>query len=324
MKIGVFAVLYGNLALPDMLEKVKSFGLNTVEIGCGGFPGKSHCDPEVLLADPKKLEEFRRAFREAGVEISALSVHGNALHPDPVIAGRFHEDWRNACRLAQKLGITIINTFSGCPGDSEHSKYPNWVTCAWPTDFLDILKWQWEQKIIPYWQEESQFALEHGVDKIAFEMHPGFAVYNVDTLLKLREAVDPTIGANFDPSHLIWQGVDPVAAIRELGKHGAIYHFHAKDTHIDRYNTAINGVLDIKEYDRLPERSWYFRSVGYGNDYKYWKDIVSELRLVGYDYVLSIEHEDALASIDEGFGKAVSFLQEVILNEPMPKAWWVG
>jgi sugar phosphate isomerase/epimerase len=114
-----------------------------------------------------------------------------------------------------------------------------------------------------------------------------------------------------------------VAAIRELGKHNAIFHFHAKDTHVDPFNTAVNGVLDTKEYDRLPERSWLFRSVGYGNDYKYWKDIVSELRLVGYDYVLSIEHEDALASIDEGFGKAVKFLQEVILDEPMPKAWWV-
>jgi sugar phosphate isomerase/epimerase len=323
MKIGVFSVLYGDLSLTDMLAKIKSFGLDTVEIGCGGFPGKSHCDPEVLLNDVKKLEEFKQAFVEAGVEISALSVHGNALHPNPKIAKEFHDDWRNAVRLAQKLEIKIINTFSGCPGDSENSKYPNWVTCAWPNDFLEILNWQWEEKIIPYWREESKFALEHGVQMIAFEMHPGFAIYNVDTLLKLRSAVGPTIGANFDPSHLIWQGVDPVAAIRELGKADAIFHFHAKDTHMDAHNTAINGVLDTKAYDRLPERSWLFRSVGYGNDYKYWKDIVSALRMVGYDYVLSIEHEDALASIDEGFGKAVSFLKEVILEEPMPKAWWI-
>ncbi|HBG02725.1 MAG TPA: xylose isomerase [Firmicutes bacterium] len=323
MKIGVFGVLYGGLSLPAMLEKIKSFGLATVEIGCGGYPGKSHCDPAALLSDPTKLEQFKQAFTDAGVEISALSVHGNALHPNPDIARGFHEDWQNACRLAGKLGIQIINTFSGCPGDSEQSKYPNWVTCSWPTDFLEILKWQWAEKIIPYWTKESKFALQHGVDKIAFEMHPGFAVYNVDTLLKLRAAVGESIGANFDPSHLVWQGVDPVAAIRELGKHDAIFHFHAKDTHIDHYNTAINGVLDTKEYDRLPERSWLFRSVGYGNDYKYWKDIVSELRLAGYDYVLSIEHEDALASIDEGFGKAVSFLEDVILSEPMPKAWWV-
>lgn len=323
MKVGVFAVLYGGLSLREMLKKVKSFGLSTVEIGCGGFPGKAHCDPAELLADEAKLQEFKQAFIDEGVEISALSVHGNALHPNKEIAQGFHDDWRNTVKLAEKLGIDTVITFSGCPGDSDGSKYPNWVTCSWPNDFMDILEWQWNEKVIPYWKEEAKFANEHGVTKIAFEMHPGFVVYNVDTLLKLREAVGPSIGANFDPSHLIWQGCDPVAAIRALGKEQAIFHVHAKDTHIDPYNTAVNGVLDTKPYDRLPERSWLFRSVGYGNDYKYWKDMVSELRIAGYDHVLSIEHEDALASIDEGFGKAVSFLKEVILDEPMPKAWWI-
>jgi len=323
MKIGVFAVLYGGLSLRDMLKKVKSFGLSTVEIGCGGYPGKAHCDPVELLANPQKLADFKKAFEDEGVMISALSVHGNALHPNKAVAKEFHEDWRNAVRLAEKLGIQIINTFSGCPGDSGDSKYPNWVTCAWPNDFAEILEWQWNEKVIPYWTEEAKFAADHGVTKIAFEMHPGFVVYNVDTLLRLRKAVGPSIGANFDPSHLIWQGADPVAAIRALGKEQAIFHVHAKDTHIDPYNTAVNGVLDTKAYDRLAERSWLFRSVGYGHDYKYWKDIVSELRIAGYDYVLSIEHEDALASIDEGFGKAVSFLKEVVLDEPMPKAWWI-
>jgi sugar phosphate isomerase/epimerase len=323
MKIGVFAVLYGGLSLRDMLKKVKSYGLSTVEIGCGGYPGKAHCDPVELLANPAKLAEFKQAFEDEGIQISALSVHGNALHPNKEIAKGFHEDWRNAVRLAEKLGIEIINTFSGCPGDSDDSKYPNWVTCAWPNDFADILEWQWNEKVIPYWTEEAKFAADHGVNKIAFEMHPGFVIYNVDTLFRLRKAVGPSIGTNFDPSHLIWQGADPVAAIRALGKEQAIFHVHAKDTHIDPYNTAVNGVLDTKPYDRLPERSWLFRSVGYGNDYKYWKDMVSELRIAGYDYVLSIEHEDALASIDEGFGKAVTFLKEVILDEPMPQAWWI-
>ena len=323
MKIGVFAVLYGGLSLRDMLKKVKSYGLSTVEIGCGGYPGKAHCDPVELLANPAKLAEFKQAFEDEGIQISALSVHGNALHPNKEIAKGFHEDWRNAVRLAEKLGIEIINTFSGCPGDSDDSKYPNWVTCAWPNDFADILEWQWNEKVIPYWTEEAKFAADHGVNKIAFEMHPGFVIYNVDTLFRLRKAVGPSIGTNFDPSHLIWQGADPVAAIRALGKEQAIFHVHAKDTHIDPYNTAVNGVLDTKPYDRLPERSWLFRSVGYGNDYKYWKDMVSELRIAGYEYVLSIEHEDAFASFDEGFGKAVTFLKEVILDEPMPQAWWI-
>ena len=159
------------------------------------------------------------------------------------------------------------------------------------------------------------FCKEHGV-RIAFEMHPGFCVYNPETLLKLRAAVGDVIGANFDPSHLVWQGMDPVAAIRELK--GAIYHVHAKDTKIDKYNTARNGVLDTKHYGLELERAWVFRTVGYGNGESYWRDLVSNLRLCGYDKVLSIEHEDSVMSIDEGLRKAVSFLKDIIIEEEKP------
>ena len=154
-------------------------------------------------------------------------------------------------------------------------------------------------------------------------MHPGFCVYNVETLLKLRAAVGPEIGANFDPSHLIWQGVDPVAAIRALGKEHAIFHFHAKDTKVDKYNTAVNGVLDTKNFSDELNRSWIFRSVGYGNDYAYWKDIVSALRMVGYEGALSIEHEDSLLTPLEGLDKAITFLKEVLVYQPkMTEMWW--
>ena len=147
-------------------------------------------------------------------------------------------------------------------------------------------------------------------------MHPGFCVYNPETLLRLRAAVGPVIGANFDPSHLIWQGVDPVAAVRELA--GAIYHVHAKDTKVDKYNTAKNGVLDTKHYGDEIHRSWVFRSVGYGNGLDYWRDMISNLRLVGYDKVMSIEHEDSLMTIDEGLRKAVSFLKGICIFEEKP------
>lgn len=323
MKIGVLTVLYQNLPFGEALDKIKSFGIDTVEIGTGGYPGKAHCDPAELLADERKLKEWKKQLDDRGMSISCLSVHGNPVHPQKDIAEKFHNDWRNTVLLAEKLGVEIVTGFSGCPGDSEGSKYPNWVTCPWPPDFLEILDWQWNEVLIPYWQREARFAADHGVNKIAFEMHPGFCVYNPETLMKLRDAVGPMIGANFDPSHLFWQGIDPVRAIRYLGEHNAIFHFHAKDTVIDPYNTALNGVLDTKNYTELSKRSWLFRSVGYGHDYKLWKDIVSALRLVGYDYVLSIEHEDALASIDEGFGKAVALLKDVVLEETPGEAWWV-
>ncbi len=217
------------------------------------------------------------------------------------------------------MEVGVVNLFSGCPGDSETGKFPNWVTCAWPPEYLQVLEWQWNEKVIPYWQEAGPFAANAGV-KLAFEMHPGFVVYNPETLLRLREAVGPVVGANYDPSHLFWQGIDPVASIHYLT--GAIHHFHAKDTYMDQRNIAINGVLDTKPYSKLPQRSWTFRTVGYGHDQFTWRSIVSALRLSGYDYVMSIEHEDPLASIDEGLGKAVSFLKDVLLTEQPTAMWW--
>ena len=316
MKLCVLANLYGNKTLDETLARLKSLGVEAVEIGAGGYPGKAHCNPAELLADEKKYDEFMATLKKYDVTVCALAAHGNALHPDQKIAEQFDTDFRNAVLLAEKMGVDTVITFSGCPGDHEGAKYPNWVTCPWPEDFLAILDWQWNEKVIPYWKEAGAFAKAHNVPHIAFEMHPGFCVYNPETLLRLRAAVGDVIGANFDPSHLIWQGMDPVAAIRELK--GAIYHVHAKDTKIDHYNTAKNGVLDTKHYGDEINRAWVFRTVGYGNNETYWKDLVSNLRLCGYDRVLSIEHEDSLMTIDEGLQKAVAFLKNVIITEEKP------
>ena len=320
MKIGVITNLLGNLPLEQALEYFTSKGIEMVEIGCGGYPGDAHAKPAELLADDKKCEELKALLKKYNVEISALSCHGNPIHPDKEIAKKFDDAMHNAVLLAEKLGVHQINTFSGCPGDCENSKYPNWVTCPWPDDFGEILKWQWNEVLIPYWKDFVAFARAHGVNKIALEMHPGFCVYNTESLLKLRAAVGPEIGANFDPSHLIWQGIDPVASIRKLGD--AIFHFHAKDTKVDKYNTAVNGVLDVKPYSDEINRSWIFRAVGYGNDETYWKDIISNLRLVGYDHAISIEHEDSLMSQNEGLTKAVDMLKRCIMAEDPCTMWW--
>ncbi len=321
MKIGVITNLLGNLPLEEALEYFVSKGIEMVEIGCGGYPGDAHANPDVLLNDEEKFNEFVALLKKYNVEISALSCHANPVHPDKAVAKDFDEAMRKTVLLAEKLGIHQINTFSGCPGDSENAKYPNWVTCPWPNEFGEMLEWQWNEVLIPYWKEFVAFAKAHGVDKIALEMHPGFCVYNPETLLKLRAAVGPEIGANFDPSHLIWQGIEPVAAIRALK--GAIFHFHAKDTKVDKYNTAVNGVLDTKPYGDEINRSWIFRSVGYGNDETYWKDIISNLRMVGYDYAISIEHEDSLMSQNEGFTKAIDMLKRAVIKEEPCTMWWV-
>lgn len=320
MKLGVFTCLLGNKSLEEALVYFQSKGIQMVEIGCGGYPGNAHANPEVLLQDEAALEAFKATIAKYGMEISALSCHANPVHPQKDKAEQFDKDLRNCVLLAEKLGINQINTFSGCPGDHPGAKYPNWVTCPWPEDFLEILDYQWNEVLIPYWKNFVAFAKEHGVNKIALEPHPGFAVYNTHSLLKLREAVGPEIGANLDPSHLIWQGMDPVAVIRELKD--AIFHFHAKDTKIDKYNTAINGVLDTQHYGDVANRSWVFRSVGYGTDTNAWKDIISALRVVGYDYAISIEHEDGLMSQNEGLTKAIECLKEAMVFEEMPTMWW--
>ena len=319
MKLGVFTVLFQDRPLDVALDQLVKMGVQAVEIGTGAYPGNAHCNPTELLKNSAAIKKFRKNITDRGLMISALSCHGNPLAPDKAFAAESDRVYRETVRLAAEMEVGVVNLFSGCPGDSDDAKFPNWVTCAWPPEYLQVLEWQWQEKTIPYWKVAGPFAEKAGV-KLAFEMHPGFVVYNPETLLRLREAVGPVIGANYDPSHLFWQGIDPVASIHHLA--GAIYHFHAKDTYMDQRNIAVNGVLDTKPYSKLPQRSWTFRTVGFGHDQFTWRSIVSALRLTGYDYVMSIEHEDPLASIDEGLGKAVSFLKDVLLSEQPSAIWW--
>ena len=320
MKLSVFAVLLAAKPFDEACKYLAEAGVQAVEIGCGGYPGKAHCDAKDFLEHPEKIEEMRATLKKYNLEIAALSTHGNPVHPKAEIARQFHEDFENAVLLAEKLGVDTVVTFSGCPGGSPEDKTPNWVTCPWPDDFMDILKYQWDEVLIPYWKKTAEFAKAHGVTKIALEMHPGFCVYNPETLLKLRAAVGDIIGANFDPSHLFWQGIDPVAAIRKLGD--AIHFFHAKDTKVDDLNTAVNGVLDTKHYGDEINRSWIFRTVGYGHAHQTWKDMISNLRMVGYDGCISIEHEDSLMSVNEGLMKAIAMLKDVMVFEDCGGMWW--
>lgn len=313
MKLSVFNVVLDGMPFAKAMQWLKDHGVQTVELGCGGTPGKAHCDPALLLGDEHALEDFQTVLRHTGMSIAALSCHGNPVHPDPATAKMYHDDFVNAILLAEKLGIKRVVGFSGCPGGSPVDVTPNWVTCAWPEDYPKILEYQWNEVLIPYWRKLASFTAAHGVEKIALEMHPGFCVYNPETLLKLRSAVGPIIGANFDPSHLFWQGIDPVMAIRALGD--AIHFFHAKDTGLDPLNCPVNGVLDTKPSADLAHRSWHFRTVGYGHSLSVWNDIMSALRLVGYDDVLSIEHEDALMSPTEGLLKAIVFMKQTLLFE---------
>lgn len=319
MKIGVYDPLFAHLSLEEMLDFIGGAGCTAVEINTGRSPNAPHIDLDHLLANDAHLRDYLAVFAARGIEISALSCHGNPLHPQADKARASDEIYRKTVQLAQKMEIRTVVCFSGCPGDSAGSKYPNWVTCPWPTDFQDILDWQWNAVAIPYWRDAGGYAEQHGV-RVAFEMHPGFLCYNPETMLRMHHAVGPVIGANVDPSHLFWQGIDPLQALRALK--GLVYYVHAKDTGINPYTVAINGVLDTKPYRDIANRSWIFRSVGYGHDLLFWRQFVSTLREIGFDGVLSIEHEDGLASANEGFLKAVATLKDAIFTETPAEMWW--
>lgn len=319
MRLGVFTPLLSHLSLEDALATLSSLQIDTVELGTGNYPGDAHCKLS-MLEDASALKEFQQKLEDRGMSISALSCHGNSLHPQQALAEKAREVSRKTILLAEKLGVPTVVDFSGCPGDSPAAKSPNWVTCPWPPEYLDLLRWQWEEVVAPYWTQHAKFAADHGV-KIAIEMHPGFVVYSPETLLRLRSIAGPSVGCNYDPSHMFWQGIDPVAAVRLLGD--AIFHVHAKDTQMYAANLSLTGVLDTKPYTDERNRGWIFRTCGYGHGAEWWKEFVSTLRMYGYDGAISIEHEDSLLSPGEGLARAAQFLSTVILKEKPAAAWWV-
>ena len=322
--IGVFDPVYNNLSLDQMLEKISALQLEAVEIGTGGYPGDSHCPVQELLADPAKARAWKKKFEDRNIRVATFSCHGNPVHPDAKIAARDAQIFRNTVLLAERLEVPVIVGFSGCPGGSPTDTMPNWATYRWPPEYAQILDWQWKEKIIPYWKEAAKFARQHGVHKLAFEMHPGFCVYNPKTLMRLREAVGEEIGANCDLSHLFWQECDPVEVIRFLGKQGAIYHAHMKDTVLFKENIEKYGVLNFAfEPKDIPSASAIFRAVGYGHGANLWKDVMRAYMEVGYEGILSIENEDPILPGEVGVERAVYVLKNVreeLLNSGAGKA----
>lgn len=321
MKLGVMGAGLGSMGLEKALDYCEQIGLDAIELPVGAYPGQPFFDPAEVLSSKKKQQEIVDAVKKRKLIVSALAVHGNPVHPDKKIANEHTKAHETAVKLARKLGTNVVVNFSGCPGGSAQDKTPNWVTCPWPDDFSEIVAYQWEKVLIPFWKKQNTLAKNEGV-KIAFEAHPGFCVYNTETILKLRNECGKQLGANLDPSHFFWQGIDPVESARVLGDAKALFYVHAKDTFVDPHNTRINGALDTKSYGLVSDRSWVFRTCGYGHGDEFWKPFVSMLRTKGYDGVLSIEHEDSLMSIQEGFEKAVCYLRDVLIRDKAGDAWW--
>lgn len=318
MDVGVLTVPLGDRPLDDTLEYLSSLGVKTVELGCGGSPGDDHLPREEYLDDEDAQNELHDLLSEHDLRVSALATHNNPIHPDDDHAARADDALREAIQLAAQLNVDTVTTFSGLPGGGPNDEVPNWITAPWPTEHKEAHDYQWELAE-DYWTDLAGYADEHGIN-VAIEMHPNMLVYEPTGMMRLREATNERIGANFDPSHLYWQGIDVCEAIRYLGD--AIHHAHAKDTGIYEANSKVKGTLDTTPYTKEVDRSWLFRTVGYGHGESHWKDVVSTLRMVGYDGALSIEHEDSLTSSREGLEKAVDVLDRAVFETTPGDAYW--
>ena len=310
MKIGMITDSLGYLSFEDMLQAAAKLQLQTVEFACGNWSSAPHMNLSSMLESAKARAEFMAAVKDHGLIISALNCSGNQLHPGPS-GPEHHKVVQDTIKLAKLLDVERVVMMSGLPGGPGDAN-PNWIITEWPPECLDILDYQWNEKIIPYWKDLVKFANNQGIHKLCLELHGHQAVYNVNTLFKLREAVGETVGANYDPSHPMWMNADPLQAVRVLGK--AIYHVHAKDTRVEPYPTAIDGTLEARAPTRIAERSWNYITLGYGHSTSWWKNFCTELKLAGYDDVLSIEHEDMMMSPMEGMEKSVKLLREVAIN----------
>ncbi|WP_263798432.1 sugar phosphate isomerase/epimerase family protein [Klebsiella oxytoca] len=311
MKLALCTDVLAGLAFPEMLDRVKQYGITGVEMTAGGWSPCPHVKTEELLASSAALAAFRGELEKRGMEIVALNCSGNPLAPGALGEKHTASSYRTV-ELAAKLGVKKIVMMSGLPGGGPDDKIPNWITStvSWPDYMPGVIDYQWNEVAIPWWQAFARHAAEHGIEQIALEEFPSQLVYNPSTLLRLREAVGDIIGMNLDPSHLIAMGADPIAAARKL--EGVIYHVHGKDARIERGLADVDGLLEYQPVTQTKTRTWNYVAVGCGQDLKWWKEFFSVLRMTGYNGYVSLEMEDLTMSVEAGLRTSIDALNATL------------
>jgi sugar phosphate isomerase/epimerase len=333
VKLGVYTAVLHDRPLREALTVIRSLGLGGAEINAGGFLPTPHLPVDDLLTGRLESETYLEPFVETGVELTGLNVNGNPLHADPEVGPEDAEDLRRAIKVAALLGVRRVVTMSGLPAAHPGGQWPAWHVNPWDSGYLDSLEYQWDDVAVPFWREIDALARDHDV-KVCIEMHPQNLVFNPPTLQRLVEKTSAThVGAEMDPSHLFWQGIDPVAAIDYLGD--LVFHAAAKDT---RINPAcrVFGVLDDR-FTRIPpnelptglggrhvmnrwprESSWDFVAVGRGHDLEFWSRFLAALGRVDTDMAVNIEHEDTELGQLEGLEVAASTLTAASIAATQP------
>lgn len=299
----------GYMSFEEILDTSASLGFESLEFACGNWSKAPHVDLDGLLESASKREQFVNAIKRRGLEIESLNCSGNQLAPNE--EGKAHQAVvEKTFKLAELLGVKTIVMMSGLPGGGPGDTSPNWIITSWPPITTRILNWQWNEVAFPYWEKTIKLAKEHGIEKIALENHGCQLVYNPETLFKLRNQVGDFVGMNFDPSHLLWMGGDPILAARTLGK--AIYHIHAKDVRVEKGLVDSDGVLDTKTIDLFSKRTWNYVALGHGHDIGWWKEFFSVVSMVGYDGPVSLEMEDLTMDPLTGVKKSLKVLKEAL------------
>jgi len=353
MKIGFLIAPYATKTLEETLQEVARHKpvLEAVEIAMNSYCPLGHGDPAKLTASKEARADWEETITSFGLRLSSISAHGNPLHPDRSLAKLGLDRFRRSVELMGKLDacllrdgkdrpVRVVNAFSGLPGevkargkDLTSTGIPAWNVSPWPDEHVDAYKLQMELagKV---WRELAKIARDNGV-AVGFELHPNMLAHNAESFLALLEAAGDdgsTLGLNFDPSHLYWRGIDPLAMLRYLTVKvgpGIVKHVHGKDAFTDRFNTEVNGCVSMVPYSDEARRPWRFVTIGEGwdpvngaHDTNWWQRFITELQLGGYDHVVSIEHEDSRKSFEEGLSKALRVLDlSVNRDAPGPMTW---
>jgi sugar phosphate isomerase/epimerase len=317
MRIGAYTSALHDLPIEEVLPLLAEMGLDSAEVNAGGYLPAPHLPIERLLESQDARSEYLALFAQSGVTLTALNCNGDPLAANVEVRHEHAADLRRAIELAALLGVKRVVTMSGMPEAHAGGRMPSWPVLPWESVWLDVRDYQWDEVAIPFWRSIDELARDQDV-KVAIEMHPGMLVYNPGTMERLADAISAThVGAEMDPSHLFWQGIDPIAAIEHLGS--LVYNAAAKDT---RINDAVKvyGVLDDRHQrvhpsepgaismggpytlSRWPvESSWEFVAVGRGHDVGYWSRFLDALSRVDPDMAVNIEHEDRELDQLEGF-----------------------
>ena len=300
----------GHLPFEEMVKTSAAIGVESLEIACGNWSNAPHIDLDGMLESASLREQYMDVIRKNGLVLEALNCSGNPLEPNET--GRAHQEVvEKTFRLAEQLGVHNIVMMSGLPGGNATDTCANWVTTCWPMSCQDMLKYQWEEVLIPYWEKTVKLAENHGITSIALENHGAQCVYNAETLLRLRAVVGPLVGMNLDPSHHMWMGGDGIEMAKTLGA-DAIHHVHAKDLRKERGRFAANGGLETKFFDDYNNRYWNYVALGFGERAEWWKEFFAVLSMMGYDGPVSLEIEDKTMPALTAIKKSIAFLHEVM------------